>query len=53
MGKALHQRCNYGRIGMIEMCYKEREEGCSTISEDFRFTGESPTKEGSQPLNEV
>jgi len=47
MGKALHQRCNDWRIGMIEECYKGREEDCSPVSEDSRFGGESSTKEGS------
>jgi len=32
---------------MIARCYKGREEDCSLISEDSRFTGESFTKEES------
>ena len=62
MGKALQQRCD-DRTGTIEMYYKKREEDCSPVSEDYRFAGESSTKErppetdpllsGSQPLNEV
>ena len=47
MGKALQHRCDDGRTGMIESCYKGREEDCSPISEDCRFAGENFTKEGS------
>ena len=47
MGKALQQRHYGGRISTIERCYKGREEDCSPISEDSRFTGESFTKEES------
>ncbi len=46
MGKALQQRCDGGRTSTIERCYKGREEDCSPISEDSRFTWESFTKEG-------
>ena len=47
MGKALQQRCDDERTGIIERCYKGREEDCSPVSEDSRFTWESSTKEGS------
>jgi len=47
MGKALQQRCDDRRINTIEKCHKGREEDCSLLSEDSRFTGESFTKEGS------
>ena len=47
MGKVLQQRCDDKRTGTIERFYKVREEDCSPISEDARFTGESFTKEGS------
>ena len=46
MGKALQQRCDDRRTGIIEKCYEGREEDYSHISEDSRFTGESFTKEG-------
>jgi len=47
MGKELQQGCNDRRTSTIERCYKGREEDCSPVSEDSRFTGESFTKEGS------
>jgi len=47
MRKALQQRCDDRRTSMIERYYNGREEDCSPISEDARFTGESFTKEGS------
>ena len=47
MGKVLQQMQNDRRTSTIERCYKEREEDCSPISEDSRFTGKSLTKEGS------
>jgi len=47
MGKALQQMCDDGRTDTIERHCKRREEDCSHISEDSRFTGESFTKEGS------
>ena len=46
IGKAL-QRCDDGRTGTIEKCYKGREEDHSPISEDSRFTDESFTKKRS------
>jgi len=51
MGKALQQRSNDKRTGTIQWCYKGREEDCSPISEDYRFTRESLTKEGSPRKN--
>jgi len=47
MGRVLQQRCDNRRIGTIKSCYKGRDEDCSSISEESRFTGESFTKEGS------
>ena len=47
MGIMLQQRCDDKRADTIERCYKGREEDCSPVSEDSRFTGESSTKEGS------
>jgi len=47
MGKALSQRCDDRRTGTVGRCHKGREEACSPISEDSRFTEESLTKEGS------
>ena len=47
MGKALQQRCDDRSTSTIERCYRGREEDCSSILEDSRFTGESFTKEGS------
>ena len=47
MGKVLQQRCDDGRTGTIERCYKEREEDCSPVSEDSRLVEESFTKERS------
>ena len=47
-----HQRCNDRRNSTIERYYKGSEEGCSPVSEDCRFTGESSTKEGS-PTREL
>jgi len=46
-GKGVTIRYDDRRTGMIERCYKGREEDCSPISEDSRFAGESITKEGS------
>jgi len=47
VGKALQQRCDDTRISMIERRYKGREEDCSSVSEDSRFTSKSFTKEES------
>jgi len=47
MGKVLQQKCNDKRTGTIESCYQGRGEGCSPVSEDSRFAGESSTNEGS------
>jgi len=47
MGRVLKQRRDDGRSSTIERCYKGREEDCSPVSEDSRFTGKSFTKEGS------
>jgi len=47
MGKALQQRCDDRRTSTIGRCYKEREEDCSPIAEDSRFTGKSFPKEAS------
>ena len=43
--KVFHQRGNDRRISTIERCYKGKEEDCSPVSEDSRFTRESTTKE--------
>jgi len=65
IGQAIQQRCDDERTSMIERCHKEREENCSPIPEDSRFTEENFTKErfptksfprpgeGGQPFNEV
>jgi len=41
MGKLLQQRCDDRRSSTIKRAYKGREEGCSSISEDSRFTGKT------------
>jgi len=47
MGKALQQRCDDKRTGIIERCYKKKkEEDCSPVSEGSRFAGEKFTKDG-------
>ena len=47
MRKALQQRCDNKRTGMIERYYKGREEDCLPVSENCRFIGKSFTKEKS------
>jgi len=44
MGRVLKQRRDDGRSSTIERCYKGREEDCSPVSEDSRFTKENFTK---------
>lgn len=47
MEKALQQSCGDRGTGTTGRCYKGKEEGCSPVSEESRFAGESSTKEGS------
>lgn len=47
IGKTLQQRCDDGKIGAIERCYKGLEEDHSPISKDSRLIGKSFTKEES------
>jgi len=47
------ESCDDGRTSTRESYYKGREEDCSPVPEEPRFTGESITKEGTLKKDSV